>query len=257
MATFAINTSTELLKTKRTAAFWITVVGAAFIPMVIFLTYISKPGVFVDRLKPNVWVQHINNTWEAASIFFLPMYIILVSSLTVQIEYRNNTWKQVYASPRSYADIYFSKFIVIHLLILGCFLMFNLFQLMSGYATALVNSRYGFFSTPVPWKVMLNDTSRLYVAILGITSIQYWLSLRVRNFIAPVGIGLALLITGLMVFKWEKIYYYPYAYTILTYSRNNSGQEAVTGNYKLYSLAWFAIVLLLGFWDTVRRKERG
>jgi len=257
MTTFAINTGVELSKTRRTAAFWITLAGAAFIPIIIFITYISRPDVFIKQLQPNVCVAHINHTWQGASIFLLPMYIILVTSLTVQIEYRNNTWKQVYTSPRRYADIYFSKFIVIHLLILGCFFCFNLFQLVSGYATAAINSNYAFFSTAVPWKVMLNDTSRLYVAILGITSIQYWLSLRLRNFIAPVGIGLALLITGLILNNWDKLYYYPYAYTILTYSRNRSGQEAVTGNYKLYSLAWFGIVLLLGFWDTVKRKERG
>jgi hypothetical protein len=72
-----------------------------------------------------------------------------------------------------------------------------------------------------------------------------------------MGIGLALLITAIILINWGKIYYYPYAYTILAYSRNRSGQSPVTGPYELYSVVWFAVVLLLGFWDSSRRKERG
>ncbi|WP_315817522.1 hypothetical protein [Paraflavitalea speifideaquila] len=57
----------------------------------------------------------------------------------------------------------------------------------------------------------------MYVSILAVTVIQYWISLRLKNYIAPVGIGLALLITGLVVIQWEHIRYYPFAYTMLTY----------------------------------------
>lgn len=101
---------------------------------------------------------------------------------------------------------------------------------------------------------MLFVSARMYVALLAMTVIQYWLSLRLRNYIAPVGIGLALLITGIMIMKWEKIFYYPYAYTALTYFRElNQGSM----KHLHYSYIWFAGVLLLSFWDTVQRKERG
>jgi hypothetical protein len=254
MASFIINTKAELWKCRKTAAYWLTLLASVFVPVVSFLMLTSKPEHFAQKLKTDTWRSFMNMNWQPAAAFFLPMYVILVTSLVVQIEYRNNTWKQVYASPRSYADVFFSKFLVIHLLILASVLLFNFFLIASGYAANIVVSGYTFFDTAIPWKDMLIITGKMYASILAVTAIQYWLSLRLRNYIAPVGIGLALLITALMIIEWEKIHIYPYAYTALTYFRNlNKGDQS----HQYYSYVWFVGVLLLAFWDTVKRKERG
>jgi hypothetical protein len=87
------------------------------------------------------------------------------------------------------------------------------------------------------------------------TSIQYWLSLRMRNYIGPLGIGLALVIIGIMILKWSKVIYYPYAYTAVTFFRTPESNGLA--KHEVYSLVWFAVVLVLAFFDTARRKERG
>lgn len=257
-SSFLFNIKAEWLKTKRTAAMWITLLGAAFIPLISFLIYALKPEHFVKVLSSDPWSELILQSWQSASIFLLPMYVILTTSLIVQIEYRNNTWKQVYSSPRSYADIYFSKFVVIQAMILGCFILFNIFLIIFGYATSLINANYLFTEKAIPWRRLFNLSAKLYISSLAITSIQYWLSLRLRNYIAPLGIGLGLLITGIILLQWEKIYYYPYAYTALTFFRGNN-PEANPGLSKneWFSLGWFGIVLLLGFIDSITRKEHG
>ena len=66
----------------------------------------------------------------------------------------------------------------------------------------------------------------------------------------PLGIGLALLITGFIILNWSKIIYFPYAYTILTYMKAG-------GKHEYYSLIWFAVITMIGFFDTINRKERG
>lgn len=255
-SSFFINTKTEWLKTKRTAAMWISLLGAGFIPLLSFLIYTFKPDHFVKALYKDPWGELIFQSWQSASVFLLPMYVILATSLIVQIEYRNNTWKQVYTSPRSYADIYFSKFIVIQAMIICCFILFNIFMIIAGYATSLINSNYHFTEKEIPWRRLCILSARLYISSLAITSIQYWLSLRLKNYIAPLGIGLALLITGIMLLQWEKIYYYPYAYTALTFFRGNN-PEVNTGLNKneWFSLGWFIIILLLGFIDSITKKE--
>lgn len=258
MSTFVTSIKAECLKTKRTAAMWLTLIGAAFIPFISFLIYILKPEHFLKILSADPWQAHIHQSWQSASVFLLPMYVILTTSLIVQIEYRNNTWKQVYASPRSYADIYFSKFIVIQAMILSCFLLFNIFLLLSGFATSLINSGYHFTQKAVPWNKLLLLSGKLYLSSLAITSIQYWISLRLKNYIAPLGIGLALLITGIIILQWEKIYYYPYAYTALSFFRGaNPGASAALGKNEWYSLIWFTAIAMIGFVDTFRRKEHG
>jgi hypothetical protein len=254
MTTFIINTKGEMLKCRKTAAYWLTLLAGAFMPFLAWLILVSKPENFTKKLKADPWRAFMNMNWEGVSAFLLPMYVILVTSLVVQIEYRNNSWKQVYASPRSYADIFFSKFVVINLLIVAALILFNLFMIISACGANAIHSGYTFFSTPIPWLEMLTLNAKMYVSILGVTAIQYWLSLRLRNYIASMGIGLALLITALIIMKWEHIQYFPYAYTVLTYYKDLGFTNDV---HLTYSYIWFAVILVLAFLDTVKRKERG
>ncbi|NII27136.1 ABC transporter permease subunit [Pseudoflavitalea sp. X16] len=254
MATFIINTKAELWKCRKTAAYWITILAGIFIPFTFWLMLVFKSDHFGNILKNDPWHYLLRNCWQPMAAFLMPCYVILVTSLVVQVEYRNNTWKQVYASPRSYADIFFSKFLVVQGLILTAIVLFNLAILVAGYSVNTVLGVYTFFSHPVPWTDMLTVSSKMYVAILAMTSIQYWISLRFKNFIAPIGIGLGLLITGLMIIQWDKIIYYPYAYTALTYFKDLNKGRLVHLN---YSWIWFVGIILLAFWDTVKRKERG
>ena len=255
---FLLNTQSEIFKSKRTAAFWLTIVGAVIIPLVLTIGYNIYPKEFANEFKPDAWATHLNNVWQGAAALLLPLYVILVTSLMVQIEYRNNTWKQVYASPRTYADVFFSKFLVINLMIIACFVLFNLFIILSGYISGILHPEsYNFTKEPIPLVKMVKISSKLYLSVLAISAIQYWLSLRFKNFIASIGIGAALFIIGLVLIEWPKNIYYPYVYTALTYFKDLRKGNTVTSNHEIYSLIWFGGVLLLSFLDTVNRKERG
>jgi hypothetical protein len=255
MATFLINTRTELWKCRKTAAYWITIIGAAFIPLFLMVGYITFPKDFMSDLGKNHWSSHIRMNWQAAAALFFPFYAIMVTSLVVQIEYRNNTWKQVYASPRTYADIFFSKFCIIHLLILSCFILFNVFILGGAVIANTFRPQFQFFDTALPWRSLFSFTAKQYIAILGMTAIQYWLTLRLKNYIAPLGIGLALVIIGILILSWSKVIYYPYAYTAVTFFKNKGSNGLA--NHEIYSIIWFVAILALAFWDTAKRKERG
>src|SRR5437762_11281848 len=124
---FVISARAELIKTKRSASFWICVLGSGFIPLIFLLTYTLAPEKNYPRLQSFPWGIHLNQGWQAFSHLLLPMFIILICSLIPQIEFKNNTWKQVFASPQSLGNIFFSKFFAFHLMILFLFLIFNLF----------------------------------------------------------------------------------------------------------------------------------
>ena len=257
IASFVLNSKAEFLKSKRTAAFWITVVGAAFVPIISSIMLVARPGHFIPALKKDPWQLIIIDNWQAGAFFLLPMFVILVTSLVVQTEYKNNTWKQVYASPRTIADIFFSRFIVIHTLILLAFILFNAFIIITACAANLLQKGYTFFDHPVPWKTLIALTIKLYFSVLAITSIQYWLSLRFRNFIIPVGIGLALLIIGFMINQWEQLYCYPYMYPIIFFWPDFQKKTAFLNKAQVFDTIWFAVVLGIAFWDMVTRKEKG
>ena len=257
MASFIINTKAELLKCRKTAAYWITIGCGLFIPVIIFIVYVAKPEYNTRELAVDAWIKHFGRAWEMAAAFLMPMYVIMVTSLVVQVEYRNNTWKQVYASPRSYADIFFSKFIIVQLMVIASFIIFDAMIIISGYGAGVFRSGYHFADQAIPWQYFLRVTAKLYTATLAMTAIQYWLSLRFRNYIIPVMIGLVLIITGIIILRWENIIYFPYAYTTLTYFKSVNEKVAAGSKHEWYSLIWFIAVLVVGFWDTIKRRERG
>ncbi|HEY9361687.1 MAG TPA: ABC transporter permease [Chitinophagaceae bacterium] len=252
-----ISTRSELLKTKRSAAFWLSIFGALFIPVIFFLMYYFKPAVFILQLQPDPWLAHFLRGWQSLSAFLLPMFIILVCSLIPQIEYKNNAWKQVFASPQSLANIFFSKFITIHLMILFCFLLFNIFMVLSAMAVNLVNEDYPFFNHKINWQALLRLNFKTYISILGISAIQYWLSIRFKNFIVPIGIGLALLITAMIIMRWEHIATVPYAHPLLTFFSAHKKHGPLLENHELNSIGYFLVFTFLAFFDMKYRKERG
>jgi len=257
---YAISLRTELIKAKRSAALWICILGAGFIPAIFTLVMILNPKEFNHPdFTSHPWQSLFGTAWQAFSAFLLPLFVIIVCSMIVQIEYKNNTWKQVFASPQSIGNIFFSKYSTILLMILFLFVMFNLFLIGGAILANLINNKYTFLSRSLEINSILKMNLKTFVALLGIISIQYWLSLRIKNFIVPIAIGLCLLITAMIIQKWEHIYKVPYAYSFLTFL--TMGKTLRGGplfqNHELNSMCWFVAVTVLAFFDMRFRKERG
>jgi hypothetical protein len=255
---FIISTQAELLKTKRTASFWLTILCAAFIPGILFIALFTD-GDADKNLAKEPWAMFMNMGWQILTVFLLPAFIILVSTLVTQIEIKNNTWKQVFASPQSFANIYFSKFVAIHLMILFCYVLFNVLMISSAVIGNLFNEKYTFLEKNLDWEKLAQLNARTYVSILGISAIQYWLSLRFKNFIGPVGIGLALLVGSIiaMNYQWQHIYKYPYAFPSLSFDAIQKTGKVSAENHELYSIGYFVLFILIGFVDMKLRKEKG
>jgi len=255
----SISVRTELIKAKRSSAFWLCLIGSGFIPGIFFLMFVLKPKNFIPRFKVQPWENHFLQGWQSFSAFLLPMFAILICSMILQIEFKNNTWKQVFASPQSLVNIFFSKYITILLMIIFLFIMFNFFMFGNAILANLIYKGYSFLDSSVPWMSLAKMNLKTFIALLGIISFQYWLSMRYKNFIVPIGIGLALLITSLIIMSWEHIYKMPYAYPILT--MQSIGGGALKGklllNHELNSIGYFIFFTVLAFLDMKYRKERG
>jgi len=255
--TFLKNTKAEFLKIKGTSAWWLTLLAAAFLPAINTVILLERPDVFTAKFKDYPWLALLHMNWKNAAALILPVYVILLNNVLAQIEFRNNTWKQVYATPRSYADIFFSKFLVMHLLLILFFIFFNLFVLLSGYLITTLNDGYPFSSHAIAWKQLLQLSVRIYIAVLTICAVQFWLSVRFKNFIVPIRVGIGLLITGLVLMDWEKIIYYPYMYPTLLFFIDAPTHKGSLPQLLSYSIIFFAVVLILGFLNVYRLTERG
>lgn len=256
---FAIATSTELLKTKRSASFWLSIAGAAVIPGIFFLVYVFNPDEVIGEMQKEPWQLHFYRAWQFMSAFLFPMFVILVCTLIPQIEFKNNTWKQVFAAPQSYGNIYFSKFLTIQILILFFYILFNVFMLLSGVIANFIHSGYAFLNNPVDWENLMKLNTKTYISVLGISAIQYWMALRFKNFVAPTGIGLALLVSSIIAagFGWKHVFKLPFSHPILTLKYMDIPNRPFLENHEINSIIYLVVFLLIGFVDMRFRKEKG
>ena len=127
--TLALSLQSELLKTKRTSSFYLCILLAMLFPALYLFGMLSNGGQIANLVK-DPWNLHLLEGWKALGFLVLPLFVILVSTLLPQIEYRNNTWKQLFASPQSLYNVFITKFIIIQLFILFFLLVFNAFMML-------------------------------------------------------------------------------------------------------------------------------
>lgn len=249
---FIDSLRSEWLKTKRSAASWLCILGGFFIPTIYMIMFI-KDQASINGYYPfaNIWKKHFIDLWSNMAIFLLPMGVILASSLITQMEYKNNTWKQLHTTPQSFPRIYLAKFTVIALMTLKFFLFFNIGILLTGIIPSLIFDHH-MPVQPVPVYFFLIGNLKIFVACLPIIAIQYLISLRFKNFLVSIGAGLLGLIGSLIGISWKYIFISPYAYCALL----------VTGakpefNPQLAACIYFLVLMVISYFLYVSKKEKG
>jgi lantibiotic transport system permease protein len=248
-----ISLRSEILKTKRTASFYFTLAGAVPVPL-IFLLNVLTGGVDLEATR----IDPLNAMFELGAerngILFFPIFVILVCTLLPQIEYRNNTWKQVFASPQTKGDLFLSKFLNINLLILLFLIASLVFMSLAILIIHFFHPELDLIHQPFDATRLLVRTANSYITMLALCAFQFWLGLRFRNFIIPVAVGLALWFAGMMMtfeFKSDLVDYFPYSFQTFPFIpefQPKMTQVAWT------SVGYATLLLLLGFLDFRRRR---
>jgi hypothetical protein len=248
-----ISVRSEILKTKRTASFYLTIIAACFGPLVSMLDIMIGEGISAnDRnvIFNNLFVEKFQMT----GLLAYPIFLILICTLLPQIEYKNNAWKQVLISPKSKAEIYLSKFINIQLLILAFFVINFLLMYVCAVFLHLKEPSLHVLSQPLNFYEIIKLRINTYVVLLGLCAIQFWLGLRFKNFIIPIGIGIGCYFAGtilLMQLGKSLILYLPY--TIFFYTGlPEFNSEVNAANW--YSLGYTVVFLAIGFLDFRRKR---
>ena len=260
MISFIRSFQSEWLKTKRSLAFWMVVIGGFFTPAIIIVArlvnYAKLPEIYAAE---NFWNALWRNSWESMAVFFLPLGAILSTSLITQIEYKNNTWKQLHTLPISYATIYFSKLVVILVLMLLFFILFNIGIYLAAVVPYLLVSATPYPQQPIPIDLFLRENALYFVDCLPIVALQYLISLRFRNFLVPVGLGFVCWVGALGAVSWRFGYVIPYTYTMFNYLKDVEKTRAIIPDVNIHVLAlcYFAVFTALGFVLYVTNKEKG
>lgn len=198
--TFTTSLRSEFLKIKRTSILYLILIAAFVIPFILVFDH----GLPDPNHPPNGWDNFYQEGFMVFVFLFLQLFFVLVSTLLMQIEVRNNAWKQVLTSPQSFFHILSDKFVVMQLLAVAFIVVFNVYMILSA---ALLDVIYGidFIAYLERWPELLKLNLMAYGSTLGINALSFWLALRSKNFVAPIAVGFLLWLIGPIVafeLKW-------------------------------------------------------
>ncbi len=256
---FIRSFQSEWMKTRRSLATWIIVIGAFFTPTIMTIARLVKSETLPERYASGkVWIMSWHQAWESMAFFLLPLGVILVTSLITQIEFKNNTWKQLHTLPLSYTTIFFSKLTVILVMLAMFFVLFNVGTYFSIMIPHWFIKDVPYPSESFPFLKILKSNIKFFIDCLPIVSLQYLISLKFKNFLVPVGVGFMLLIGCLIAIPWEYNYILPYAYTIQNHLRASDFGVVFKGpNIHLMALLYFALFTITSYGLYLSKKEKG
>lgn len=250
----------EWLKRRRSLAGWLVLGGGLFTPLIIFAVRLRQhrglPALYGSGA---FWEKHWTESWESISILILPVMCVLIPALVAQIEYRNGTWKQVHAAPQSPASVFFAKGAVVLAMLAQLFVVLNVGIWLSGVAPVLLFDHVSAPAETLPIARFLARNLHFFAACLPALALQYALALHFRNFMVPVGAGLAMWMFALGTLSSRVTYLVPFSYPGRDYLVD-AGYRSGHGlpvELSTLALGTFALFTLAGFVLFAGKKDRG
>ena len=259
-ATLFYSIQSEWMKTKRSAAFWLVLIGGFFMPAIltlVHLVYIKRLGKIYETTP--FWEKWLINAWESMSILLVPMGIVLATSLIAQLEYKNNAWKQVHTTPQSLTIVFFAKYTVVLLLMLQLFVLFGCGMYLAGAIPAWYYGHIQYPSEVFPWGKFIQINASFYVMALPIVALQYLLSIQFKNFIVSLGAGVALVVGAIIALSWRYVYLIPYTYGAIHFMQLQGKMRFKSNIPDIHYLAliYFFGFTLLSYILYLTKKEKG
>lgn len=250
----------EWLKQKRSLALALVILCGLFVPAITLLLRLHRP----ERLpalyrSARFWESLWHQAWQPMAVMLLPLGVALLVTLLVQIEYRHNTWKQVHAAPLPPALVFLAKLLVTLALVAAILVAFDL---ALGVVALVPRALHNYIPAPPaapPWRWLLARNVAAYLTVLPVVALQFLLGLRYRNFMVPLGVGVALWLAAVLGLSSEYCWLLPYGYGGLEHlaSSGTGHVRHLPADLRLLALVAFALGTGLAFALYVTQKERG
>jgi len=248
----------EWLKTRRSLASWLVIVGGLFTPTIIFLARMRQPKALPTVYQtPHFWQTVWNQSWESMAMFMFPMGIIMATGLITQLEFKNNTWKQLHTTPQRFSVIYCMKLFIVLLMLLQVFVAFNACLYIFTVLPVLLVKEVAYPAAALDWMLFLRGNVSYFIDCLPIVGLQFLLGMHFKNFLVPLGLGFLLWIVALTGMQWEYNYILPYSYAMLDYLVNTGRKITVNADIHTFSMLYFVAFALVGYAMYIWKNDKG
>ena len=211
-------------------AFWSSILLPLLLCLLLFIGFYSKNDQLAHEPGIMLWLQFAGAILGIMGSLILPMLIVFVAFSVNNIEHKADTWKSLFSLPISKLSVYGAKYLYAFFLIFVCLALFVLFTLGFGNLLSVVKPSLRFSEYHIEG-LLTRVYFKLFLASLGILSIQFLLSLLFRDFLKPMGIGFICTITGdiLAGNGWKYAYLFPYSHPFLAIQSLEQGKNAKPG----------------------------
>ena len=216
MSGFFISLYSEFYKTRKTLTFLSAILLPLILCILITLGFYTHADKIINYTAREQWLKF---SWAFLGVMgslILPILIIFQTFSINTIEHRAEMWKSLFSLPIPKWSIYSAKYVYVVLLNACCLSLFASFIIASGYLLNLLNPDLKFNQFDIS-AVLFKLHLKLFLASLGILSIQFLLSLLWADFLKPMGIGFVLTIFGIITANlgWKYAFIIPYTHPVL------------------------------------------
>ena len=193
MRALARTLRAEALKLKRTRAIWLAV-GAPLAVLVLFLLLVASGRVTAEETTWSEQAQSMIGMW---SMFMVPLYVALETAFINAIDHKAQAWKHLLALPPPRWSVHAAKLLMAFAMVALSSVLLGAGLLVTIVAFKTVG--VGAPGDPVPWSLVARSSLYGYGGSLAMISIHHGLSLRLRGFEWPLGIGIVGMMFGTQV----------------------------------------------------------
>ncbi len=252
----------DTIKLKNTPIFWVSLLGGLFVTGLLFLMhYFSVEEI--NKPDTNPWDFYCGFGVTFVSILLVIPFVVLVASSVMLPEHKSESDKYLYSLPLPKGRFYFSKLVVILGIIATTYLIFFIAHLLVGWILGFLRPEYEFHQYAPQIADFAWMLGHSYLSVLGVVGLHYWLSVRWKNFIIPMGVGLCGYIISVMFSitgRSDLAIFFPYSYPALignalgVENSNNLIWWGGLANVEWLSMACFVVFAVIGFIEESRRN---
>lgn len=253
---FIGSLSTEFIKIRNSFAFWLLLLGAGFMPGLVFFVVMTKWKNFIPKTGENTWTAYTEISWKGMAFLYTNFWVVLLMCLVLNIEHKSIAWKHLFTLPVKRSSLYLYKYLTLLILFASLYGLFIPFWLVSGNLLGILHPELKMLSTKPDYLYLLSTCFHSFVATLGVFAIHFWMSIRFKNMIIPIGFAIVSGIVFVALFQGRapELVYYPYSYNYLTVNPQqfvSNNQIGVFAIHEIFSLLYFAVFSLLSYVDFV------
>ncbi|MBW4890486.1 ABC transporter permease [Mucilaginibacter sp. HMF5004] len=274
MKGFILSLRSEFYKSRKTLGFWGSIVLPLLIVGLVFIGYATHKFDANTTKMPGMmlWLGYVAIVTAIMGNLLLPFYVIFIAYSVNSIEHKADTWKTLFTLPIAKWWVYAAKYFYTLFLLFTCLFLFYGLLICTGNLLGILKPELHFADYSVA-AYLGQLYLKLFLASLGILSIQFLLSLLWGDFLKPMGIGFLGLIAGWITLgvKWQYVYLIPYAHPNMVWANLQAATKTVKSktigampNFTIeiftrevwVSLVFAAVIFVAGFFIVQRKSVK-